>query len=278
MLFILVLTSSMLLERKLLPPSYLFTGIITALFICLLYKSIITTRWRLWAFEHVDNIQELQSAALTEKFIHPENSFYTKLEIRSAQDKTRLAAINEQVLTPQIYTDDAQVPAKTEIYKTTKVYNFYNAFAELALAAVLPMGLNIVTIIFIIFLATLICISAGIPTYLLDWLKQRKNKASRPVLVISNEGIQTIYSGLIHWADIKNEMITKTGPERNSDYILRFESPSGIISSDISILKIRKRYLSHLLNVYRQRYLCNKDAESTNKVAHQYTANFIDAL
>ncbi len=209
-LFVLTLSVSVLLQHKFLPQSYIFTGILIALFIFQIYKSIITTRWRIWAFEHVDNLQELQSAALAEKFIHAENSFLTKLEIRSTKEKTRLAAIDEQVLTPQIYKDDQLVPAKTEIYKTTKVYNFQNGL-ELALAAVLPMGLNIATIILLLIYVTLISISTGIPTYLLDLLKQRKNKARLPILVISNEGIQTIYSGFIKWADIQNEKITQTG-------------------------------------------------------------------
>ncbi len=277
LLFIVVFTSSILLERKLLPQSDIITGIITALFLYLLYKSIITTKWRIWACEHVNNIQELQSAALAEKFIHAENSLFSKLEIRSAKDKARLAAINEQALTPQIYTDDMQVPAKTEIYKTTKVYNFYNGL-ELMLAAVLQMGFDWGTIILLLIYFTPILISVGIPTYLIDQLKQRKNKTRRPILVISNEGIQTIYSRFIPWGDIKNEMITKTGSRNSSDYILKFESPDGIISSDISILKIKKRYLAHLLNVYRQRYLHNKEAESTTKVEHLYTANFMVPL
>ncbi len=199
------------------------------------------------------------------------------LRYAAPKTKPRLAAINEQALTPQIYTDDMQVPAKTEIYKTTKVYNFYNGL-ELMLAAVLQMGFDWGTIILLLIYFTPILISVGIPTYLIDQLKQRKNKTRRPILVISNEGIQTIYSRFIPWGDIKNEMITKTGSRNSSDYILKFESPDGIISSDISILKIKKRYLAHLLNVYRQRYLHNKEAESTTKVEHLYTANFMVPL
>ncbi|MDN3581486.1 hypothetical protein [Mucilaginibacter flavus] len=61
-----------------------------------LYWSFKITTWRLWAFEHVDNVYELKLRAIQGKLIWPDGSFFEKTEIRFAADKKKWAQIQER--------------------------------------------------------------------------------------------------------------------------------------------------------------------------------------
>ena len=61
-----------------------------------LYWSIMITKWRLWAFENVNNITELKIRAINEKLIWPDGSIFEKTEIRTRADKERLKLIQQR--------------------------------------------------------------------------------------------------------------------------------------------------------------------------------------
>ncbi len=48
-----------------------------------LYRSVMTPRWKLWAYSGAGNVQEMKAAAIAAKAIAPDNSFFAKSEICS---------------------------------------------------------------------------------------------------------------------------------------------------------------------------------------------------
>ncbi len=61
-------------------------GVIMAWFIW----SIVITKWKIWAFERIENIEELKRRAIDEKLIWPDGHIFERTEIRSKSDKLKL--------------------------------------------------------------------------------------------------------------------------------------------------------------------------------------------
>ena len=58
------------------------------------YWSFAITRWKLWAYSHVENLVELKKAAVKAYLIWPDDSLFNKTEIKSARE----AAVENQLL------------------------------------------------------------------------------------------------------------------------------------------------------------------------------------
>lgn len=52
-----------------------------------LYWSFMITKWRLWAFENVDDVYELESEAVEQNLIWKEGSIFEKTEIRTKEEQ-----------------------------------------------------------------------------------------------------------------------------------------------------------------------------------------------
>ncbi|QDH72017.1 hypothetical protein [Brevundimonas sp. M20] len=53
--------------------------------------SFLVTRWRLWAYERVENLDELKAVAVEAKLIWPEGHARERTEIRSPSQKQRIS-------------------------------------------------------------------------------------------------------------------------------------------------------------------------------------------
>lgn len=61
-----------------------------------IYWSFKITKWRIWAFENVDDVYELKRRAIAAKLIWPDGNIFEKTEIRTAEDKARLKLIDKK--------------------------------------------------------------------------------------------------------------------------------------------------------------------------------------
>jgi hypothetical protein len=57
--------------------------------------SILTPRWRVWAYQRVDNIDELKARAVEAGVIWPDGHFFERTEIRSAEQRRRILEIED---------------------------------------------------------------------------------------------------------------------------------------------------------------------------------------
>jgi hypothetical protein len=58
--------------------------------------SIMITKWKIWAYEKVEDIDLLKRRAIKEKLIWPDGHFFERTEIRSKQDKLKLEKLEER--------------------------------------------------------------------------------------------------------------------------------------------------------------------------------------
>src|ERR1700722_6079399 len=100
-------------------------GLVLGLLFCLLYWCLQANKWKIWAYENVDNIHELKQRAIDSKLMYADDSWWNKIIISSADDKQRLAALQDRFKQKDVYTDDVTVPAETLIYfsKPTSMFN-----------------------------------------------------------------------------------------------------------------------------------------------------------
>ncbi len=62
-----------------------------------IYRSVMTPRWKLWAYSGAGNVQEMKAAAIAAKAIAPENSFFEKTEICSAETRREILRLQGRV-------------------------------------------------------------------------------------------------------------------------------------------------------------------------------------
>src|ERR1700744_4111929 len=107
----LVLNVSDIISRSL-----MISGIFVGAFLGWLYWSLTIMKWRLWAFENVRNVHELQRKAIEGQLIQRPGSFWEKTEIRTAADKAKWEALQYKFQKNDVYTEDVTVPDETIVY------------------------------------------------------------------------------------------------------------------------------------------------------------------
>jgi|SRR6185312_16245148 hypothetical protein len=78
-------------------PNWIYIILIpSAVLVPWVYWSFKITKWRIWAFENVEDVHDLKQRAITAKLIWPDGNIFEKTEIRTAEDKRRLALIEKR--------------------------------------------------------------------------------------------------------------------------------------------------------------------------------------
>ncbi len=57
--------------------------------------SILTPRWRIWAYERVDDLDDLKAQAVTAGLIWPDGHFFERTEIRSPDQRQRIKQLED---------------------------------------------------------------------------------------------------------------------------------------------------------------------------------------
>lgn len=210
-----------------------------------LYWSFMITKWRLWAFENVRNVHELQRKAIEAQLIWPEGNFLGKTEIRSAAQRQKLNDLSDKFVVKDVFQEDHSLPDETAI--------FYSRG---------KLVLNMVLAVFIIGVAVFMYISksyvvaaifAGLSLYLL-FSEITKAKDKSPQLIISSKGIETKKNGFVAWADISNEQVISRRSGKTTITYLEFDDNYGsTVQTKIDELDVTKKALDDMLHTYRIR-------------------------
>jgi hypothetical protein len=122
-------------SQKILPYWVIPIGIVLAIGLGWLYWSFMIPKWKVWAFENVRNVHELQKRAVREKLIWAEGSFWNKTEIWSAIDREKWESLQSKFNQDDLFTDDVTVPSETVIrYSRSK--NFFEMAVMLGIVGV----------------------------------------------------------------------------------------------------------------------------------------------
>ncbi len=214
------------------------------LLLSVIYWSIATTKWKIWAYENVDHIHEFEKKAREARMIDTPSDF---MLYQSQADKQRLQQLQQRFKKADVFDDDILVPADTEIH-----------FSKKAGGALIVFGLLVAALgVWLYYKNTNIfgcLVAAGFAAYLIFMgLKEYLTKA--PQIIINAKGIQTAKTPFHPWSEIKNDEVRTivSGRNRTSNTYLMYNYPGGSEQLNIEDLAIDDEQLQHLLHVYRTR-------------------------
>ena len=234
-------------------------GIILFSFVVFFYLPFLfwskrTTRWKLWAFDNVDNVHELKIAAVNANLCPAYGTIMDKQQIQSAEEREQWRNLQDRFDFPDIFKDDPTVPSVTEVYYSKAHLTLYILFGLLFVG--IGCGLEYLAIknngnLSLKLIAPVIAIVAiySMVIHIKRMLKKQ------PELVLENQGLTTTETGFINWDLIFNEKVTRTDRgKRGILYTFSFQHPGGLVNIDISDFNISKFRLERLIRVYKGRF------------------------
>lgn len=241
---------------EILDSSWLPLGFLIAPAVAWIYWSFMITKWRIWAYQRVDDINELKKQAIDAGLIWKEGSFFEKTEIKTSTQRKLLQQLeNENQIKKKDFIDDLSIPHSTtlEVTKLNKYAPFFYHTLVLAIGIYLILTSDSIYFglaVLIIALFLLITTFVGL----------RKNTS----LTLNQEGI--LYeTRLYKWEEVNNENASMQGYGKSRKAKLYFEFDNDTIEIDVDDYEIDLSLIRKLLTVYRGRFeLKNKSKNDSN--------------
>jgi len=226
------------------PALFILGGLVLGLLFSLLYWCLQVNKWKIWAYENVDNIHELKQRAIDSKLMYADDSAWNKITITSADDKQRLAALQERFKQKDVYTDDVTVPMETVVYfsKPASMFNMLIGVGMLGIAIYLLIGRSYVPAGFF-----------GVCGAFLLYSGFREYTNTKPQIILNANGIQTAKTDLQNWKVITGERVYVESSGKSSTTYFTYDYPDGTEKVNIGDLTIDAEPLRNLLHVYRLR-------------------------
>lgn len=232
-------------KEKLLPGWTYAVGLMLAFILAWLYWSIMIVRWRLWAFEKVDNVHDLYKRAITEKLIWPDGSWASKTEIWTKAQREKWEALKIRLTKPEVFEDDFTIPTETIIY-----YSRSRNFTEMAIMLSLTgFGIYLVAADINLWFGA-VMIGIGV-FFAIKEYRQATN--TDPQITLNTKGIDTANHGFTQWQDIIDADVILERSGRNQYSYLLYTTSSESVKIAIDDFDTDRHQLYHLLKVYRGR-------------------------
>jgi len=216
------------------------TGFVAGFTLGWILWSYFVMEWKIWAYENVRNIHELQRKAVEEKLIWDSGSWFEKTEFKNYEQKQKLKQLEKKFLEKDIFRDDISVPKETIIFYSRNT---------IAFLLVLYIGISALGAYFLFEKEYFGLLFMALGLYLTyDQFKKIKDKSHQ--IVINDKGIILKNENLISWNKIYNDRVYSQSNGKSSTNYLAFND------EEISIddLGITFSELEKLLHVYRVRY------------------------
>jgi len=210
---------------------------VVLIFSSILYWAYFVTKWRLWAFENVRNVHELKDKAIRYQLINNDNSFFTKIEIRSNEEKIKWNSLLDKFNEKDVFVDDPTIPPETKIYPT--IHNLLFGILLIFLGLVL--------------LKTFVGIPLAIYGIYMAYKNYKGVTNKEPQITISDQGIKTASTKFYKWEQITYENARATG-SKNRLISLSFCHPGGREDLTYDNINVDWEELYDLLKLYRGRY------------------------
>jgi 4-amino-4-deoxy-L-arabinose transferase-like glycosyltransferase len=231
----------------------LIFGCVVFFYLPFLFWSKRTTRWKLWAFSHVNDVDELKKAARRAALCAGYGTFMDNIQIQSSSERDEWRRMQQRTGAPDIFIDDTGTGPETIIYYAAPRLLINIFFYLIVLAAgvfVEYLAFKPNTSTGVIFIGALMILS---PLYLIvrsliDLFRHR------PRVILNDQGIFTIETGFLNWNDIFNERVEIVDHGRRGvKYSLHFQYPGGLANIDITDYAKRSQ-LESLMRIYKGRF------------------------
>ncbi len=212
--------------------------------------SILITKWRIWAFSNVTNLNELHDEAIIGKLIWERGSIFEKTEIRNSKEKALIKEFerkmdSEKKSKVSLFVDEIPI-----ISNSKEVKIFYSKsliWLDLTMQGILPLVVGFYFIIidyknWFAYLITLFGIYKCI-----YHLKQLVNNS--PQIILNKQGIHIEKEGFFGWYSLHSLEIQKL----NKDSSLSFISERRNFHIELYYLDIDPIELERLIFNYTSR-------------------------
>ena len=238
---------------------WLVFGIVIAItfligfFLPFLFLSKRTTRWKLWAFAHVNDVQELKKAAQRAALCAGYGTFMDRLQIQSAEEREEWRMLQERKDAPNIFIDDPEIPDETTIFYNKTLLVIHILLGLMLIAVGIFVECNAFrpgTAKFVSIFGALLILA---PLYLVVRTLQNLIK-HEPRIIFSSKGIYTIETGFQSWdhiIDISVEIINQ-GSRRGVKHVFNLRYTDGLAHIDVTAYNKRNQ-LESLVRIYRGR-------------------------
>jgi len=224
--------------------SFVFLAIAAGLVVGWLYWSVASTKWKVWAYDNVRNVHELQKRAIKEGIIAKDGSFWDNTVIKTADDRQKLDSLQSKFDVPDIFMDDYQVPPETQIFysKSKNLFGLIVGFLLLTGGTLIMILLKEFVGIFLL----------GAGLYLV-YMEYRRVTNTDPQIILNAEGISTSSTPFHGWTDVWDEDVIVVSHGKSSTHNLVYSYQDGNENMDIGPLGVTHHELENLLRVYRGR-------------------------
>lgn len=219
-----------------------------------LFWSKRTTRWKIWAFENVPDVQELKRRAMRAALYADDGTFINRIQIKSTSEAEAWAALQYKFKQPAVFIDDPNIPDET-IVRFSKFYIISLVMCLLVFiigACCLYFAFKPVKSPFLLSLIGVgLMVYAGIYVFRIA----RDLTLNKPQIIINSKGIQTQAAGFNSWAVIHGEEVKLILSSKGANkHVLHYYYPKGTESLNIASFDISWKKLETLLIYYRNRY------------------------
>lgn len=202
--------------------------------------SYFVMEWKIWAYENVRNIHELQRKAVEEKLIWENGSWFEKTEFKNYEQKEKLKQLGEKFLEKDIFKDDISVPKETIIYYSKITISVFLIFF---------LGTSFLGIYLLVEKEYFGLVLLILGLYL-SFDQFNKLKDNAPQIIVNDKGIKLKNENLTPWNRIYNDRVFSQSNGKKSTNYLAFNDEKIAIDE----LAIKFNELENMLHVYRVRY------------------------
>jgi len=214
--------------------------------------SYMITKWRIWAFSNVHNVNELKKRAIQEKLIWEDGNVFEKTEIRNDHDKNELKKLAKKFEKEDTFREDYSLPPKKEIN-----------FSKVTMYVEIGVALFIVTLGVYYFLKgetkflLLGSILFSIGVYTL-YKESKKAFNAKPQITIDSKGITTSNVPFKDWYTIEGEEVIQEGFGKSSkSYLTYFYDEDGFEKIELDPLNVSHSEMENIIRTYRIRHTKN---------------------
>nr|WP_315423546.1 hypothetical protein [uncultured Pedobacter sp.] len=213
-----------------------------------------TTHWKLWAFSHVNDVEELRRAARKASLCFGYGSFLDNIQLQSASERDQWRRLQQRTGAPDVFIDDTGTDSETIIYYSRPRLLLNIFFYVIFLAA--GIGAEIFDFRSDKSSTFVIIIGAVWISYSLYGIVRNVIDISRhePRIILNDRGIFTVEAGFISWNDVFNIKITVINhAKRGAEHTLQIHYTGGLANIEVTDYA-RRSELESLIRTYKGRF------------------------
>ena len=219
--------------------------LISIVFIPLLYRCLYIVKWKVWAFENVRNVHELKLRAVQENILYDDDSFFTKFETFTFEDKAKWDLIQDKFSVKDIFEYDQNISSEIKIYYSkTKNLRFI-----VIMCILISLGfLSILSSREYLFGSAFLVVGLY---FGYNYFKLALN--TKPQIILNKFGIETVSTKFINWDEIWDEKVICEGLGKNGKYYLTYKYGNGKEKLPIDNFTTNQIKLEKLIQIYKGR-------------------------